>query len=53
MVKEPLGPDISRIMDSLYISAWPEGEHADEIQALATAEEWLTQHREDEEGPDA
>jgi protein-tyrosine phosphatase len=29
-----LGPDISQITDFLYISAWPEGEHADEIQAL-------------------
>jgi len=34
MVKNLLGPDISRITDYLYISAWPKGEHADEIQAL-------------------
>jgi protein tyrosine phosphatase (PTP) superfamily phosphohydrolase (DUF442 family) len=34
MVKNLLGPDISRITDYLYISAWPEGEHVDEIQAL-------------------
>ena len=35
MVKRrPLGPHISRITDYLYISAWPEGEHADEILAL-------------------
>jgi hypothetical protein len=34
MVKSLLGPDISRITDYLYISAWPEGEHADEILAL-------------------
>lgn len=27
-------PDISQITDYLYLSAWPEGEHADEIQAL-------------------
>ena len=26
--------DISRITDYLYISAWPEGEHADDIAAL-------------------
>jgi protein tyrosine phosphatase (PTP) superfamily phosphohydrolase (DUF442 family) len=29
-----IGPDISQITDYLCISAWPEGEHADEIQAL-------------------
>ena len=34
MVKNLLGPDISRITDYLYVSAWPEGEHAAEIQAL-------------------
>jgi protein tyrosine phosphatase (PTP) superfamily phosphohydrolase (DUF442 family) len=34
MVKNLLGPDISRITDYLYVSAWPEGEHADEILAL-------------------
>ena len=34
MVKNSFGPDISRITDNLYISAWPEGEHADEILAL-------------------
>jgi protein-tyrosine phosphatase len=28
------GPDISQITDYLYISAWPEGEHAGEIEAL-------------------
>lgn len=28
------GPDISQITDCLFISAWPEGEHVDEIQAL-------------------
>lgn len=27
-------PDISRITDDLFISAWPEGEHADEILDL-------------------
>jgi dual specificity MAP kinase phosphatase len=27
-------PDISQINDYLYLSAWPEGEHADEIQEL-------------------
>lgn len=27
-------PDISQITDTLYISAWPRGEHADEIRAL-------------------
>jgi hypothetical protein len=27
-------PDISRITDYLYISAWPRGEHAGEIRAL-------------------
>ncbi len=27
-------PDISRITDYLYISAWPRGEHAEEIVAL-------------------
>lgn len=32
MVKN--SPDISRITDYLFISAWPEGEHADEILAL-------------------
>jgi len=30
---QPL-PDISQITDYLYISAWPRGEHADEIRAL-------------------
>jgi hypothetical protein len=34
MAKSSPGPDISRITDYLYISAWPEGEHADEILAL-------------------
>lgn len=34
MVKNLLGPDISQITDYLYVSAWPEGEHADEILAL-------------------
>jgi protein tyrosine phosphatase (PTP) superfamily phosphohydrolase (DUF442 family) len=34
MVENLLGPDISRITDYLFISAWPEGEHADEIQVL-------------------
>lgn len=29
-----IGPDISQITDYLHISAWPEGEHAGEIQAL-------------------
>jgi dual specificity MAP kinase phosphatase len=27
-------PDISQINDYLYLSAWPEGEHADEIREL-------------------
>ncbi len=27
-------PDISQITDYLYLSAWPEGEHADEIREL-------------------
>jgi protein tyrosine phosphatase (PTP) superfamily phosphohydrolase (DUF442 family) len=27
-------PDISQITETLYISAWPRGEHADEIRAL-------------------
>lgn len=27
-------PDISQITDYLFISAWPEGEHAEEIRAL-------------------
>jgi hypothetical protein len=27
-------PDISQITDYLYISAWPKGEYADDIQAL-------------------
>jgi hypothetical protein len=31
---QPTGIDISPITDYLYISAWPLGEHADEIQAL-------------------
>lgn len=30
---QPL-PDISPITDQVYISAWPRGEHADEIRAL-------------------
>jgi protein tyrosine phosphatase (PTP) superfamily phosphohydrolase (DUF442 family) len=30
---QPL-PDISQITETLYISAWPRGEHAGEIQAL-------------------
>ena len=34
MVKNLPGPDLSRITGYLYVSAWPEGEHADEIQAL-------------------
>jgi protein-tyrosine phosphatase len=34
MVKRLSGPDISRITDYLYISAWPEAEHVDEIKAL-------------------
>ena len=34
MVRKLLGPDISRITDYLYVSAWPEGEHVDEILAL-------------------
>ena len=34
MAKRPLGPDISRITDYLFVSAWPEGDHADEILAL-------------------
>ena len=34
MSKMELGPDISRITDYLYISAWPEAEHVDEILAL-------------------
>jgi protein-tyrosine phosphatase len=34
MVKRLPGPDISRITDYLYVSAWPEAEHVDEIQAL-------------------
>jgi hypothetical protein len=33
MVKTP-SPDISQITDYLYISAWPRGEHAEEIIAL-------------------
>lgn len=27
-------PDVSKITEYLYLSAWPEGEHADEIKAL-------------------
>ena len=27
-------PDVSQIIDYLYISAWPRGDHADEIRAL-------------------
>ena len=27
-------PDVSQITDYLYISAWPRGDHADEIRAL-------------------
>ena len=34
MAKSPLGPDISRITDYLFVSAWPEGDHAGEILAL-------------------
>ena len=34
MVQNLGGQEISPITDYLYISAWPEGEHADEIQAL-------------------
>jgi protein-tyrosine phosphatase len=34
VARKLLGPDISRITDYLYISAWPEGDHADEILAL-------------------
>ena len=49
MVKTLLGPDISRITDYLYISAWPEGEHADEIQAvnirLSLSMHWLRPSR--------
>lgn len=33
MVKSS-SPDISAITDTLYISAWPRGDHADEIRAL-------------------
>jgi hypothetical protein len=28
------GPDVSTITDYLYISAWPSGDHAEEIRAL-------------------
>lgn len=28
------GPDVSAITDYLYISAWPRGDHADDIRAL-------------------
>jgi protein-tyrosine phosphatase len=34
MSKTENGPDISRITDYLFISAWPEAEHVDEILAL-------------------
>jgi hypothetical protein len=30
----PSAPDVSQITDYLYISAWPRGDHADEIRAL-------------------
>jgi hypothetical protein len=31
---ETSGPDVSAITDYLYISAWPRGNHAEEIRAL-------------------
>lgn len=31
---KPSGPDVSAITDYLYISAWPRGDHAEEIRAL-------------------
>ena len=34
MDKKPHPPDISQITESLYISAWPRGEHVDEIVSL-------------------
>ena len=31
---QPSSPDVSAITDYLYISAWPRGDHAEEIRAL-------------------
>ena len=34
MSRTELGPDVSRITEYLFVSAWPEAEHVDEIVAL-------------------